>query len=325
MSTIAWFEKQIAAISKFAAEDEVRLLLTPDDFALQIIVSNNRQHLDSLRHDLMLAQAERENEVFGLRLISPTLERGAIPLRLLARISGPLHKFIAGTAYHLWHGKDPSRGIPSHWSNELDLRLAGVGHGSTRLYLTGNVKPDLAGDSALQGGLDAIFSLLNAQPEEFFDALHTMGPVAAKGLTEFLKTMEAEGINTEFSWMAPDNCLHKWNGNYQEIVRLRSVLDEANSTFERSFETIYGTVSLLSSTGRIEILQDDSNAKVKIKFPKGNKDWLAGITLHQRVEAVVEKTTWPDPVSDERHRRYILVEPIVSSNSQGGRSDTPDT
>lgn len=310
MSKISWLERQIDIISGFVAEDEAALANKPGDFGLRLVVNNKRQHIDSLRHELMLAQAERDKEVMELRLMSPAMERGAIPLRFLARLSGPLHKFIAAGAYHIRHGKDFSRGIPAAWSNLLDLRLAGIGYGSTRLYLTGNVTPDLAGDSALQDSLTEIFNVLNAPREEFFDAIHRIGPAATRGLAEFLGEVEKENTAVEFAWISQDNQSMRWDGRTDEITRLRATLEEAEANAHRTNDEISGIVTLLSVTGRIEIVPEGYTSKIKITYPKGFPEWVAGVSLHDRVIAPVETTTWFDPATEKERQRFALIGPI---------------
>lgn len=307
---IAWIEQQIETVSGFLAEDEGKLREQPDSFALRLVVRNKRQHLDTLHHELMVAQAERDREVMELRLLSPALERGAIPLRLLGKLAEPLHKFIAATAYRLRHGQDAARGIPAAWANQLDLRLARLSHGSTRMILTGNVHPDMAGDSALQEGLDAAFRLLNSGPAEFFDALHAMGPAAARGLGEFLHEMERENIAAEFGWIGPDNQARRWDGRLDEIVRLRATLEDADQHALVSMETLSGSITLLAATGRIEIVPDGEMRKIRVTYPKGDQTMVAGVTLHERVTITVEKTSWPDPASGETISRYQLAAPI---------------
>lgn len=310
MKNIAWIEEQIKTISNFLAEDELRLKQTPDSFALRLVVRNKQQHLDTLRHELLLAQAERNNEVMELRLRAQHLERGDIPLRMLAKLAEPLHRLIAGAAYHIRHGRDANRGIPTEWTNELDLRLAGIGYGSTRLFITGKVSPDLAGDSALQDSLAAIFGLLNAGPGEFYEATHRAGKTATSGLTEFLRELEREHSSAEFSWTSPTQERLTWQGSSDKIIALRASLEAFAEQAEITLERVSGTVTLLAVTGRIELISAETGQKIKISYPKARQDWVAGISLHQQIFAQVEKTTWFDPAVDRSVSTYELVEPI---------------
>lgn len=310
MSKIAFLEKEIVTFSDFLVADEAKLRESSDNFALQLVVKNRRQRLDTLRHALMLAQAERSKEIMQLRLISPALERGAIPLTLLSKLTRALHGFLAASAYRSRFGTNKTR-IDPRWSSALDLRLASVGHGSTRLLLTGNVATDLAGDSPLQSALDTVFRLLNAEQEAFLEALHDLGPVAAKWLSEFLGEMEKGRIAAEFTWAGPDENFRRWEGGSQEISRLRSALNAVEDTVEIITEILVGTVTLLAASGRIEITPEGSNSKLRIKYPKANQGWVNEISLYQRVEATVEKTSWPDPANEgARLTRYMLVAPI---------------
>lgn len=312
MSKISFLEKQIVTFSDFLVADEDTSREHSDSFARQLVAKNRRQRLDALRHELMLAQAERGKEIMELRLISPALERGAIPLRLLARLAEPLHKLLAASAFRNKYGTNFKR-ISAWFSESLDLRLASVSHGSTRLLLTGNVTPDLIGDSPLQAALETVFRLLNAERDEFFDALHELGPAAAKGLSAVLEEMEKGHIAAEFSWAGPDDRLRRWDGGLNEIARLRSALNSADSALETSIETLTGTVTLLSVSGRIEIMPEGSSVKLRIKYPKANQRLVAGVTLNQSVRVTVEKTSWPDPANEEvRLTRYVLAEPIAT-------------
>ncbi len=245
-----------------------------------------------------------------LRFVGQHMDRGAIPLRFLAKIADPLHKLLSASAYHIRHGKDFSHGLPASWNSILDLRLAAIGYGSTRLFLTGNVTPDLAGDSALQDGLNEIFNLLNAKSEDLFYSIHRIGPAAARGLTDFLIEVEKEQTAAEFSWTAPDDAQKRWEGRLDEIIRLRAILESTTETATTINEQLVGIVTLLSDTGRVDIVPDGSSAKIRITYPKSCHEWVAGVSLHQRIHVDVEKTTCFDRTSETEKSTYSLTGPV---------------
>jgi len=307
MNTISWLTRHIAERERHLAEGMARLEAAPGSFALGLLVRNIQDHVAELRHQLHLAQSERNKELFELRLSGVQLECGPIPLPLLARIAGPLNSLITGAAYRNRYHHDATHGFPDEWIDALDLRLAAVTPGSSRLMLTGNVTPDLAGDSALQDGLSAVFDLLTAPAEKAVERIHDIGITAGRSLVDLLGVLERDRLTCVLSWTTPANEARTWGAGLQEITLLRQLLVSIGEPTE-TIESLFGVVTLLAATGRIEVLPDRESACVKIRFDKRAPELVRGLTLGTYAEFVVVCTRYQDPIKNTEIRRYRLHE-----------------
>ncbi|MGH8633591.1 MAG: hypothetical protein ACRET7_05605 [Burkholderiales bacterium] len=321
MDHIARLKEEIARVRDFAMQDEARIAELPADRAAKFFARSSRERLQDLEKKLYLLQAERAREVIEWRLIGNRVENGTVPLNLLARLAGPLNRLISSAAFRIHHADDPHHGVPDDWQRLLDLRLAGIGTGSSRLFITGNVAPDLAGDSPLQDALDAMFDLLGAPNDKFVEHVHDVGAVASRALVEFLRESERESIGIHARWVAPSGQERYWDGRPQEITRVRSLLEQAGDMQESEAE-LEGTVSLLASTGRIELFSEASPyGKVKVSYNRRNPELVSKLSLYEHVQLAVRRATFFDPIRQRSVDRYSLLK-VKGHKQIRGRLDS---
>lgn len=289
------------------SDKEAHLRTKPSDFAIKLTLSSLRTHLEDLTRQLILLEAGTERKLVELRLIGNQVTDGTIAIGLLAKLAGPLADVLHSTAYRLRYQNTDKPNAKDHIQKLMDVRLAGLGEGSTRLYLTGNVTPDLAGDSLFDTAMRQFFALLNAGLEDFFEAVHAMGPEAARAAENLLRAMESEEVSAELTWTSPDSQIYQWEGRSDRIVQLRSLLEQ---TEERQTEIIElrGSISLLSDTARMEIRQDGQSRATRIRYRKDQLHLIAGLTVGQRVVLEVEHTSFLDKSEQRVVDQYRLVQ-----------------
>lgn len=302
---IQWLESRIKEVQLFCADDRLRLENDPSNFARQLQLRSNTEHLSDLQNKLHLAKAERRKEVFELRLIGNQVNNGTVPLRILAKIAGPLNDLLSLAAYKARYKREASKGVPFELEDELDVRFAGVGYGSARLFIVGNTSPDLVGDSILEDTLQALFSLLEASNESFYDLVHAFGSRAANKLKELLLELEGDELSASLEWVSPVGTLFKWEGVNSEIARLRSMLDAIGEP-QVSEEKVYGEIFAMSKRGRIDLLQPDG-VKISIKYVPSQYEQVQSVHLGQKIHVMVEKTTMLQEATGIVKHYYQLI------------------
>ncbi|MDR1229585.1 MAG: hypothetical protein LBK55_11365 [Azoarcus sp.] len=293
------------ALSRFAKETVDRARAAPDDFFLQLAAKNQEDSARAVEHQLLLDEAEEAGELFDLRLIGPQVN-GCISLDWFIKAMEPLSKAWKLAAHRLRYGTDSSRAVGADVVSALNLKLAGIGHGSARIFVTGNARPDLTGESLLQATLVQIFRLLNSSQDDFYDAVDAIGGRSAHQLGEFMRRLDDAGLAAQFTWESPRG-RQFWEGGPDEITRIRALLDTIREP-ERYEEVIQGRIAGIADTGRLEMRTD--NGKLLVRFPLKLTEQVQRLTVTSMTSIRVETACYWDSVQkkDIRKRQFISVE-----------------
>lgn len=302
---IAWLQSRISEVQAFCAEERLRIESDPDNFARQLQLRSNMDHLSELQSRLHLAKAERKNEVFELRLIGNQVDNGTVPLRILGKIAGPLNDLLALAAYKTRYKREATKSVPLELEEEMDVRFAGVGHGSARLFIVGNTSPDLAGDSALEDTLESLFLLLTSDNEAFYDLAHAFGARAANKLKSLLQELEGDALSASLEWSSPGGRKYKWEGRIDEITRLRAMLDAIGEP-EITEEMLYGEVFAMSKRGKIDVMKPDG-VRTSVKYLPSQYQEIQSVHLGQKVSLLVERTTMLQEATGTEKHYYQLI------------------
>lgn len=290
MST-KFLREHAESLKTFATQTALRASANPNDFFLQLAAKNQEQSAEAVTHQLMLAEANELGELVDLRLIGPRAN-GAISLDWFISAMEPLSRAWKLSAHKLRYGQDAARAVGADVASALNLKLAGIGYGSTRIFVTGNGQPDMTGESLLQATLVQMFDLLNANQDGFYDAVDAVGGKAAHQFSEFMKALDAAGLAAQFTWQSPKGKL-SWEGRPDEITRIRSLLDTIKEP-ERYEEVVVGRVAGITDTGRLDIRTEDG--KVAIRFPLRLTDQVQKLTITSTASIRVETSKYWDSV-----------------------------
>jgi hypothetical protein len=293
------------ALASFAKATRERAVAAPDDFFLQLAAKAQEDAAYDTARSLALEQAEEAGELVDVRLIGPRAD-GSISLDWFIAAMEPLSKAWKLAAHRLRYGHDAARGVGSDVVNALNLKLAGLAYGSTRIFVTGNAMPDLTGESLLQATLTQTFLLLNARQEDFYDAVDAMGGKSAHQLSEFMKALDTAGLAAQVTWQSPKG-RRFWEGRPDEITRIRALLDTLREP-ERYEELIDGRVAGITDTGRLDLRTDDG--KVSVRFPLQLTEQVQRLTITSPARLLVETARYWDSVEkrDIYKRKLIRVE-----------------
>jgi len=299
-----------AALNDFAKETAARALQAPSSLFLQIAAKNQAQAALEAEHQLKIAEAAELGELVDVRLIGPRAN-GSISLDLFISAVEPLSKALKLAAHRLRYGRDSNRAVAADVVSSLNLKLAGIGPGSTRIYVTGNALPDLTGESLLQATLTQTFRLLNSGHDDFYDAVDAVGGKSAHQLSEFMRAIDAAGLAVEFAWQTTKE-RHFWNGRPDELTRIRGLLDTIREP-ERYEEVISGNVAGITDTGRLALRTDEG--KVLIRFPLKLTDQVQRLTIRSLATVRVETSRYWDTVEkkDIFKRELLAVEHLEAN------------
>ncbi len=290
-------------LDMFAKQTEERLKSEPENFWLSLAAKNQRDAAQEIQREISLAEAEEIGELIDLRFIGPKAD-GSIPLDIFFKIAEPLSHAWKLAAFRLRNGQEAGR-LDNSISDTLNLRLAGMAYGSTRILVTGNAQPDLTGISLLQATLDQTFRLLLSKNDDFFDAVDAVGGRAAQKIGESIKAIDNAGLSAVFSWTSPKKRL-VWEGYSGEVNRIRSLIETIQEPEEYT-EELSGVVSGISDSGRLEIRT--SEGKIQIRFPLKMTDKIRHLTITKPTTLSVKTSRYWNAVAkrDVFKRQFIQV------------------
>lgn len=310
--SIDFLKRHAQTLSEFAYETSARAASNPQDPWLAIAADNQQQAASDALQTLAVASAQEAGELLDLRFIGPRAN-GSIPLDAFIKIVGPLSKAWKAAAYRIRHGISDGR-VDKEIADVLNLKLAGIAGGSTRVLITGSSSSDLASESLLQSTLQQTFHLLTARNEDFYDAVDAVGGKAAHYFGDAMKEINAAGMSAEFTWHAP---LEKftWQGSSAEIDRIKTLL--ATAIAPTSYEEeISGNVSGITDTGKLELRT--SEGKVLIRFPLDLTEKVQNLSIAKRANLRVSTTKYWDAVEKKDVFKRLLIDisnPVQTTTS----------
>ena len=282
-------EHELSAIRRFADIERKSVELYPSSRSARFFLQAKETQVVELESELRRAKDVRRNELLELRISGARVGYGEIPLELLARISSSLETLLVATAHKVFTGEELSTKRTAEIRALLNLRMSGIGAGSTRLFFVGDLTPDMTGESVLETALKGAFGVFNAESEQLGDAVDTVGVRAAKSCKRLLASLASEGLQTNFVWRSASQ-IFDWSASSERAQSLKNELDalgEPNVTEE----SVSGEVRNLSDTGRLEIRTRD-HARLRIKVPKEKYHLLQNLHLGQIVDTVVLAYEW---------------------------------
>jgi hypothetical protein len=282
-----------------------RLAENPGDRMAKLLAHNREQAIADLHAEQRLNEARKAGELVELRLHGPRVDRGAIPMDAFLKVTSPFMKALRAIAERQRFGTATlNNKFKRLTADSLNIKLAGIGVGSTRLMLTGNGVADTLGHSLLHLTLGRMLTLLNAPNESFYDAVDTVGVSGARALGEFAGAVEAAGMAAELTWPFGDTPLH-WEGRPDELMRIKTMLQTIEQPSETEMD-IEGEVAGILDTGRL-LLRVQDLGKVNIKFSLDKTHLAQQLVIRKMARLRVLRSTYWDPVKQAEVAKYHLL------------------
>lgn len=292
-----------------ARRDEfVRVYQAEPSFANRLAAESMTAHVEDLRQQIGLLDTRPIIELVEMRLKAPGFEDGSIPLRLIAKISEDFRQMLGYAALRLTRGGIDRKRVPDDLYDELDLRLAAVLPGSSRLVMTAASNRDLLDDGLSKGALDRFFRVLQTRGtgETFLEAITDLGPTSTKRLRDLLHLIVASNAEVDLAWRYSGETVSMWQGTHQALNEVTHALDvtEINSKDE---VVLAGSVELLSKRERIH-LRSDEGRTLRILFPLRLLPRVSELHLDQHVRLRCSVTETLNPYTGETATFYELLE-----------------
>lgn len=288
-----------------------RRAITDGGFAYALASRSMSAHIDELSQQLALLDDRPVIELVELRLKARQFSDGSAPLRLIAKAAEDFRQMVGYAALRLTRGGLGKKRVPNDLYNELDLRLAALLPGSSRLVITTSSNRDLLDDGIAKGALDRCFRVLesNGQGQEFLESVTDLGPQSSRRLRELIDLIQSESAELELSWRYGGTVVRQWEGTRDTLAKVSYALavTEVNSKNE---VVLQGVVELLSKRERIH-LRAASGETIRILFPKRLLPSVAELHLDQRVQLRCAVTETENPITGESSTFHELLE-IVS-------------
>ena len=301
-----FLERHASELQREARQTAERAASAPDDFWLNVAAANQEDAAREATQMLAQEYARASGELLDMRFLGPKAN-GSILLDSFLKIVDPLNKAWKAAAYHLRHGVVDGR-IGFDIGDALNLKLAGLAPGSTRILLTGNGAMDLAGESLLRDTLTQTFQLLSAPNDEFIDAVDAVGGRSAQLFGEALKAIDVAGLSAEFTWQ-DRGTMHVWHGTSDEVVRIKALL--AGVAERQIFEeTIEGVVSGIFENGKLDIRTESK--KVRVRFPLDMIPFVQSLQIAAPTSLRVQTTRYTHPIT---HRDVETHQMIPNSSN----------
>lgn len=300
--SIEFLKNHAQVLSEFAAATTARAALNPDDRWLALAARNQQQAASDAMQELAIAHAQEAGELIDLRFIGPTAS-GSISLDSFIKIADPLTRAWKAAAYRIRHGVATGR-VGKEISDILNLKLAGITGGSTRVLVTGNAAADLTGECLLQSTLQHTFRLLTSQTEDFYDAVDVVGGKAAHLFGEAIREIKNAGLSAEFTWHSPSG-QHSWHGGQGEIARIRLLLADVAQpvTYE---EEISGSVARIADTGKLELRT--AEGKVQVRFPLDLTETVQRLSIAKPTTLRVSTTKYRNTIDKTDVFKRLLID-----------------
>lgn len=306
MSSIAHLQDLREAAFAQAQQQELLLSEFPDNVFYRLTYQQAQERSQSLTAEIIQRQRQREQEIIEVRLIGRTATHGTLPLDTLSVVSGTFADTIHEVSKYTTAGRSTRRNLMAEVKSRLDLRLASVAPGSTRLFVSGQTSPDLFGNSLLSTSLDHTFDLLAAEdPDAVMEQVPAVGHSGVIALQRFLRGIHRSHLEVELKWDTPAHAFRTWSGTTNRLVSLSSLLGQVAEEAPVSF-SFTGTVITLSLKGSLEV-RDDLQGPIIARYLDALLPAIQTLHVGQACEGTMVKTTLVQTTTGARKSSFTLT------------------
>ncbi|HGW4086811.1 TPA: hypothetical protein ACNIDP_004697 [Klebsiella michiganensis] len=278
-------------------------------FADQVLFDSLDSYISEIKGHI------RDNEVkhpladfLEMRLKGVTVDNGTIPLEMLSVMTQNISNLIQRATNKLTFGRDSHR-VPKDIKQLLNLRLANILPGSTRLGISLNTGNSELFDTIPSSAMKEIFHLLESDSDNIFmDKVAEIGFSAAQSLKNIIEECQRNEVTLQLKWSGP---FSNNSYSYLDTDRLAIFKDRLTSTriTQPQEEVLSGELALLSKYGKLEI--EIFGEHVKASYPIDMLELLQSrYKVGQHIRLLVEITEIQN-VTLGINKRNIVVKNIL--------------
>lgn len=302
MSTIRYLERQLELARGELREARARA--APNEFAYELMLSSLLDHVRDLQNQLRLEKADRRHEVVELRFEGRRAVQGMLPLYTFANLVAGFGDTVHAAAQKIKYGRRVRR-LSRAIVGELNLQVADVAPGSSRIFVRGDLNPDLLGRSLLEDALNQTLDILQYETEEdLAGAVGAAGLRSARGLREMLDAAYKAHLSVQVRWDRPDATVVAWEASSDRAGHIASMLGTFSAR-EPERLTVTGEVVTLSLRGRFEL--ETGTRLIAGEVPREVFDQIKAVHVGDAVVAQVERVVVVNTVTGTEKSDYTLL------------------
>lgn len=305
MPSIKKIQDSIEQLRTFASEYSLQLRAEPNNFSLSLTLQSIQNQIEELQFQLYQENLKREKEIVQLRFKGRIARFGTFPLSLVGGLTNSFSNAVFNTSKYFQFGNKGGTKIERVINETIDLRLEGLGRGSTIFYLSAKTSPDLFGNSVIQQSLDNVFELLNSQSEEqIIENINIVGSKSIKYFSDFFEELNNDDLELDLTWHTPNENIKTWEGTKDRILSLYNTLNsiQLSEPEEVVFE---GEIITLSLKGRFEIFTVDKE-RFYGTFPNELIEIIKQLHVGDFCKGVLLKTTIFNAATGKERYEYTL-------------------
>lgn len=305
MSTIKNIVDKIEGFIKLLNEQEAFLNKDPSNFSIQLNVNSIKAQIADLEKELRFEKNRRDREIVEVRLIGRAAD-GTIPLDVLGKVADGFAGAILNASSFIQFGKKKNKSNSKFLNDNIDLRLASISTGSTRLFITAKSSPDLFGKSLSEESLNHSFNLLKStSAEELTQSASKIGKEGVRKLNKFVTAISDADLELDLSWMTPTNELVTWLADKDALLRVSQSLSNIvmGEPKESSFR---GELIGISKRGTFEITLE-SGKNIKGTYPNNLYEDIRSIPIGSNCVGVLEEKTILNSATNYEQTHYTLI------------------
>ena len=279
-------------------------------FAYQLQSASLKSHIDDLALMLSVENISNTHELVDFRMIAPVFRSGSVPLSIISKACGEIQKMLGYAALRFSQGGIDRKRVPKDVYEGLDLRLAGILPGSSRLLIAAAAHRDLFDDGIAKHSIQRIFSVLESEGhgEDFLEAVMDLGPSSARKLRDFLRIIRSHSAELELTWSYVGQQVHHWKGNHVVIGKVTQALENAQLK-NQSTLIVRGVIEMLSKRERIH-LRSEAGELLRILFSKKLLGPVTALHLDQSVSLRCQVTETENTITKETSTYYELLDVV---------------
>lgn len=305
MASIKKITDNIEQLGKLLTDSFSVLDKDKNNFAVKLTVDNIKNQIEELQHELYNENLRREKEIVQLRFIGKVAKFGTFPLHLVGGLTDSFSNAVFNTSKFRQFGKKGGKKIDTIVSNTINLKLEGIGKGSTIFYLSANTSPDLFGNSIIQSSLDNIFTLISSETsEQLIDNISYVGANSIKYYSDFFKELNKDDLELELKWHTPTESIKEWYGTKDKILTLYNTLNSIKLSEPEEID-FTGEIVALSAKGKFEILSYDKE-RFFGSFSNELMESIKQLHIGQSCKGVMLKTTIFNAATNKEKYEYSL-------------------
>ena len=305
MPSIKKIQDSIQELTKYVREYSALLKADPSNFSHKLTLQSLESQIAELQHQLYKENLKREKEIVQLRLKGKVANFGTFPLSLVGGLTNSFANAVFNTSKYFQFGNKGGVKIDNIINETIDLRLEGLGRGSTIFYLSAKTSPNLFGNSVIQNSLENVFELLNSQgPEQIIENISIVGSRSIKHFSDFFEELNKGDLELDLTWHTPTETVTRWDGTKEKILSLYNTLNSIKLS-EPEEISFAGEIITLSLKGRFEIFSVEKE-RFYGTFPNELIEQIKQLHVGDFCKGTILKTVIFNPATGKEKYEYTL-------------------